>query len=356
MGAKGRRFPFRIPGGACAGEALGYTVSFMRIARLIGKIPGAWLALIVVVILACILAPQTRHGERTFPTRDSTLEVVRMVSEQGILAIGMTIVIVSAGIDLSVGSILALATTLSAFGLMTLGWGAFPSALLALAAGLALGLANGCVITYGRIQPFVVTLAMMSVARGLAKLSSGNRTIQLPITLTPNVEQYLLLDSKLFGVVPVPAVIFVVLVVIFEIVMSRTSFGRTVYSVGGNEEAARLAGVNVRWVKIAAYTICGGLAALGGVIECAQLRQGDPNTGVAFELDAIAAAVIGGTNLMGGRGRIVDTLAGALIMGIITTILNLHNVDSNVQLVVKGVVIVLAVLLQRVKFVKAAGV
>ena len=320
---------------------------------MLGRIPGAWLALIVVVIMACLLAPKTRDGERMFPTRDSTLEVVRMVSESGILAVGMTIVIVSAGIDLSVGSILALATTLSAVGLMTLGWGALPSALLALVAGLTLGAVNGCVITFGRIQPFVVTLAMMSVARGLARLSTGNRTIPLPIAPPLNVERFLLLDSKL-GDVPVPAIIFVILVCVFQTVMSRTAYGRLVYSVGGNEEAARLAGVNIKRVRIIAYTICGGLAALGGVIECAQLRQGDPNTGIAFELDAIAAAVIGGTNLMGGRGRVIDTLAGALIMGIITTILTLHNVDSNVQLVVKGVVIVLAVLLQRVQFVAKA--
>ncbi len=322
----------------------------MRVLRLIGKIPGAWMALLIVLILACVIAPVTPRGDRTFPTTGSTLEVIRMVSEQGILAIGMTLVIVSAGIDLSVGSILAFATCLSAVGLINLGWGAPAAALLALFAGLFLGAVNGAVTTYCRIQPFIVTLAMMSVARGLAKLSTENRTIPLPLKAPPNVESFLLLDSKVFGFIPAPAIIFLFLVIVFQIVMSRTSFGRLLYSVGGNEEAARLAGVNVNRIKVLTYTLCGGLAALGGVIECAQLRQGDPNTGIAFELDAIAAAVIGGTNLMGGRGRVIDTLAGALIMGIITTILNLHNVDSNVQLVVKGVVIVIAVLLQRVRF------
>ncbi len=306
----------------------------------------AFLGLIVVFILACIFSP-VRRGEMIFLDAGNLTDILRQVSEKGILAVGMTFVILAGGIDLSVGSVLAFAATLSSVMLMREGYGTPETLVAVLAAGLLIGAVNALVITKGRIQSFIVTLAMMSGARGLARLVSGGSGVEIGYGEGGAPESFAILGGKFGEFVPVPALIFLATVAIAWVVLNKTRFGRYVHATGSNETASRLSGVSVDWVKFGVFSICSLLAALAGIIHCAQLEQGNPNDGVAYELDAIAAVVIGGTTLSGGTGTVVGTLVGTLIIGIINNILGLNNVDANVQLLLKGIIIVGAVLLQR---------
>lgn len=306
----------------------------------------AFLGLIVVFLLACVFSP-VRRGEIIFLNFGNLTDILRQISEKGIMAVGMTFVILAGGIDLSVGSVLAFAATLSAVVLMQGGYGTLETIIVVLIAGLLIGAVNGLVITLGRIQSFIVTLAMMSAARGVARLVSGGSGVAIGYGAGGAPESFAVLGGKLGTLVPVPALIFLASVAVAWIVLNKTRFGRYVHATGSNETATRLSGVSVGWVKIGVFSISGLLAALAGIIHCAQLEQGNPNDGVAYELDAIAAVVIGGTTLSGGTGTVVGTLVGTLIIGIINNILGLNNVDANVQLLLKGVIIVGAVLLQR---------
>lgn len=306
----------------------------------------AFLGLIVVFILACVFSP-VRRGGLIFLDPGNLTDILRQVSEKGIIAVGMTFVILAGGIDLSVGSVLAFAATLSAVMLMRGGYGTPETLLAVLAAGLVIGAVNALVITKGRIQSFIVTLAMMSGARGLARLVSGGSGVEIGYGAGGAPESFAVLGGKLGDFVPVPALIFLTTVSIAWVVLNKTRFGRYVHAVGSNETASRLSGVSVDWIKFGVFSICSLLAALAGIIHCAQLEQGNPNDGVAYELDAIAAVVIGGTTLSGGTGTVVGTLVGTLIIGTINNILGLNNVDANVQLLLKGIIIVGAVLLQR---------
>jgi ribose transport system permease protein len=307
-----------------------------------------FLGLIAVFALACAFSP-VRRGEWIFLDAGNLSDILRQVSEKGILAVGMTFVILAGGIDLSVGSVLALAATLSAVMLMRGGYGTGETALAVLAAGLGIGVANALVITKGRMQSFIVTLAMMSVARGLARLVSGGSGVEIGYGAGGASSSFATIGGKLGPLVPVPALIFLATVAIAWVVLNTTRFGRYVHAIGSNETATRLSGVNVGAVTIGVFAICGLLAGLAGLIHAAQLEQGNPNDGVAYELDAIAAVVIGGTSLSGGRGTVIGTLIGTLIIGIINNMLGLNNVDANVQLLLKGVIIVGAVLLQRTR-------
>jgi len=317
-----------------------------RIGRYKLKRLQAFLGLVVVFLLACVFSP-ARGGEIIFLDFGNLTDILRQVSEKGIIAVGMTFVILAGGIDLSVGSALALAATLSSVMLMRGGYGAPETVIAALAAGLLIGVINAAVITKGRIQSFVVTLAMMSAARGLARLVSGGSGVEIGYGEGGAPPGFALVGGKIGGLVPVPALIFLATVAIAWVVLNKTRFGRYVLAVGGNETASRLSGVSVNWVKLGVFSICSLLAALAGIIHCAQLEQGNPNDGVAYELDAIAAVVIGGASLAGGSGTVVGTLAGTLIIGVINNILGLNNIDANLQLILKGIIIVGAVLLQR---------
>ena len=216
------------------------------------------------------------------------------------------------------------------------------------AVGFALGALNGVIIAKGRLQPFIVTLAMMVAILGLARLLAGQDAAVYPVYTGSNAtEDFDVLRALVFNVVPVPGIFFLFAVFLFGFVLKVSTFGRYVYAIGGNEQAARLAGIQVDHVKIAVYAISGMLAALAGVLYTAQYRQGKPDAGVGAELDAIAAVVIGGTNLMGGRGSMTGTLVGVLIFGFLGNILLLKNIDSNTQLVLKGLIILGAVLLQE---------
>jgi simple sugar transport system permease protein len=216
------------------------------------------------------------------------------------------------------------------------------------AVGLALGALNGVIIAKGRLQPFIVTLAMMVAILGLARLLAGQDAAVYPVYTGSNAtEDFDVLRALVFNVVPVPGIFFLFAVFLFGFVLKVSTFGRYVYALGGNEQAARLAGIRVDRVKITVYAISGMLAALAGVLYTAQYRQGKPDAGTGAELDAIAAVVIGGTNLMGGRGSMTGTLVGVLIFGFLGNILLLKNIDSNTQLVLKGLIILGAVLLQE---------
>ncbi len=296
---------------------------------------GIYIAFVLLCLALAVASP-------VFATPENLFNVALQSSINALLAFGMTFVILTAGIDLSVGSLVAVAGAVGG-GLMVSGV-AWPVALLAgLIAGTLLGFANGVAVTAFRIPPFIATLAMLSIGRGLTQLYTGGR----PFTgLDPTFNQ---LGQGSVGPIPIPVLVMLVTVGISWLVLRHTVFGRNVYAVGSNPEAARLAGVRVTRVLLGVYTISGFLSALGGLVLTARLSSAQPTAGLGFELDAIAAVVVGGTSLAGGEGSILRTLIGALIIGVLNNGLNLLNVDPFIQPVVKGAVILIAVGLDRLK-------
>ena len=303
------------------------------------------LGLVVVLALAVVSSPM-RGGRLVFLEVGNLTDILRQVAEKGILAAGMTPVIISGGIDLSVGSVLALAATLTGSLFMRGGLGVWSAVGLVLLVGAAWGLVNGLVVARWRLQAFIATLATMSAARGVARYVSGGAAIPLGFGNGGAPEAFRALAAPILPFVPVPAVVFLMAVAGVAILMTRLRAGRYIYAIGDNEEAARLSGVNVRRYKTLVYVVCAALAALAGIIHCAQLEQGNPNDGIGYELDAIAAVVIGGTSLSGGVGTVGGTLVGTLIIGIINNSMGLNNVDANLQLILKGVIILAAVWIQ----------
>lgn len=286
-----------------------------------------------------------------FLTADNGWNILRQISVNLCLSIGMTLVILSGGIDLSVGAILALSGAVAA-GLLKNGI-ALPGfnvllqfttagAIVAgVVVGAALGWCNGATITRFKLPPFVATLGMFSIARGLTMLWTGG----FPITgLGPTFGH--LGTGALLGI-PMPVWIMTALVGIFVVVTRRMRFGRHLYAVGGNERAARLTGLHVNRIKIAVYTLAGALAAVAGLIVTARLDSAQPNAGLGYELDSIAAVVIGGTSLSGGRGSVMGTVLGCLIIGVLNNGLFLLNVSPFWQQVIKGLVILLAVAIDK---------
>ena len=307
------------------------------------------LGLITIVIAAILLSPQDREGWPIFLTVGNWTNIVRQMSEIGILALGMTLVILSAGIDLSVGSVLALGATLTAKLLMQWdpGIGLWPQISIAIAVALLAcgltGFINGLIIAQLSVQPFVVTLAAMIGFRGLARWVSQNSNIGLSFDPEHISGHFTSVFANPYIVIG----LFFVSSLVFASVLSRTVFGRYVRALGDNALAAAYAGLPIRRTQIAVYTIAGLMAGLAGMIHCAQNSQGNPNDGMAYELDAIAAVVIGGTSLRGGKGTVFGTVVGTLTLGVITNILGLKGVDENVKWMAKAVIIVLAVLLQQ---------
>ena len=307
------------------------------------------LGLVAIVLAAIALSPQDRDGWPIFLTLGNWTNIVRQMSEIGILALGMTLVILSAGIDLSVGSVLALGATITAKLLMVWdpGIAVWLHIAVAISAALATcaltGFINGWIIAQLSIQPFVVTLAAMIGFRGLARWISQNSNIGLSFD-----ENHISgIFTSVFANPYVVIGIFAASSVLFAVLLSRTVFGRYVRAMGDNALAAEYAGLPIRRTQIAVYTIAGLMAGLAGMIHCAQNSQGNPNDGMAYELDAIAAVVIGGTSLRGGKGTIFGAVVGTLTLGVITNILGLKGVDENVKWMAKAVIIVLAVLLQQ---------
>jgi ribose/xylose/arabinose/galactoside ABC-type transport system permease subunit len=275
-----------------------------------------------------------------FLTVSNLLNIALQVSINAIIAAGMTFVILTAGIDLSVGSVLAFSGAIMA-GMLAAGKPVLLAMLAGLVIGGSLGFIDGIVITKGKVQPFIATLAMLTLARGLTLVYTDGR----PITGLPDA--FVWLGAGNVAGVPVPVLLMLLVFVGSYVILSQTPFGRYVYAIGGNEEAARLSGVNVPFDKTLVYVISGILSATSAIIITARLNSAQPTAGVGYELDAIAAVVLGGTTLAGGEGSIWGTLLGAFIIGVLNNGLNLLNVSSFYQQVVKGVVILLAVLLDR---------
>jgi simple sugar transport system permease protein len=367
-----------------------------------------------------VLSPVNRKGVNIFLEPGNQADVLRQVSNNGIIAVGMTLVILTGGIDLSVGSMMALGCMLCAMLLTLTGWtaasvtsipilaivsvflcsylvplvatnlrrgsakpveqagmttrlwglvlgvvvaaslvwwttsqlqtkfGVLSVLITVPAVGLAIGGLTGLIISKGRLQPFIVTLAMMVAILGVARLLGGETAAVYPVYTGSNAtDQFDILRALVLQVIPVPGIFFLVAVLTFGFILKYTSFGRYIYAIGGNEQAARLAGIRVDQIKTAVYAIAGMLASLAGVLYTAQYRQGKPDAGTGAELDAIAAVVIGGTNLMGGKGSMTGTFVGVLIFGFLTNILLLKNINSNIQFVLKGAIILAAVLLQE---------
>jgi simple sugar transport system permease protein len=382
--------------------------------------------LLLICLIGALASPHSSSGSNIFLSYGNLTDVLRQVSITGLVATGMTMVILLGGIDLSVGSVMGFSTIICAMLLTRSGWtaasimgvpaatavsfiavaslvrfvfgglargrddsagrrraialghwrGIWIPALLGLvaAAGVAwftvsqvptkfgvlgvllvtpcvalvLGSVNGVLIVAGRLQPFIATLAMMVSALGIGRLTAGQDNAVIAVyTGTNATEAFEILRSMLWGIVPMPSVFFLAAIILFGAILRFTAFGRYAYAIGGNIEAAKLSGIKVVQVQFTAYLLSGLLAGIAGVLFVAQYRQGKPDAGAGLELDAIAAVVIGGTSLMGGRGSLAGTLVGVLIFGLLSDILQLQNIDSNVQLVMKGLIIVCTVLVQE---------
>ncbi len=299
------------------------------------RIPGRRLGTVAGLFALCVLLwILTPH----FLTVSNLLNVLEQTAINAIIAAGMTFVIISAGIDLSVGSLVAVAGVALASGLNA-GQPVGVAIAIALGVGFGFGLLNGVAIAWGRLPPFIATLGMMSIARGCALLYTDGRPIS---GFGPAFRA--IATSRIAGI-PAPVVITIVVYLMAHFALTRTRFGRYVYSIGGNEEATRLSGVNVRLHKTLVYGVSGLASAVAAVLLTARLNSAQPIAGIMYELDAIAATVIGGASLMGGEGGLGGTIIGALIMGVLRNGLNLLGVSSFVQQIVIGLVIVFAVLI-----------
>ncbi|KRB25675.1 MULTISPECIES: ABC transporter permease [Mesorhizobium] len=397
----------------------------MTALKLLSRTKLYW-GLIAIFLIGVLGSPVSSKGNNIFLSYGNLLDVLRQVSTTGLIATGMTAVIITGGIDLSVGSLMAICSVVCAMlltvpgvtpgvvlgvptvalvalclgfvvtrfiflnveksrtgpdaaardvkldsvrGLVTPAivgvflcglslWYLLPQIepkfgvlgvlLVAPCVGLLFGAINGFIIVAGRLQPFIVTLAMMVTALGIARLTAGQNNAVLPVYTGSNATaDFEMLRSLVFGVIPMPGLFFLGAILIYGAVLRFTPFGRYVYAIGGNEEAARLSGIAAGRVKIATYAVSGLLAGLAAVLYVAQYRQGKPDAGAGLELDAIAAVVIGGTSLMGGRGSLIGTFCGVLIFGLLSNILQLHNINSNLQLVLKGMIIIGTVLVQE---------
>lgn len=296
---------------------------------------GPLLGLALIVIVLSIIT-------NDFLTVSNIFNVLRQISINALIAFGMTFVILTGGIDLSVGSILALSSAISA-GLMASGMDTWLAILIGLLAGAVMGAINGVVIAKGRVAPFIATLATMTIFRGLTLVYTQGRPI------TGLNSDFAILGKGFFLEIPMPVIWMLISFAILYFILRHTTFGRHVYALGSNEEATRLSGISTSKVKVMVYAISGLFAAISGVILTSRLNSAQPTAGTSYELDAIAAVVLGGTSLSGGNGWIVGTLIGAMIIGVLDNGLNPLNVSSFYQSVVKGAVILLAVLIDRSK-------
>lgn len=310
----------------------------------------AVLSLLFVFVLGLMF-----NADGAFFKWDTHRDMLRQVSVFGILACGMTLVIISGGIDLAVGSILAL--TAVAFSLFSihLGWSGFSSSAAAVLIGTAAGALSGGVIARFSIQPFIATLAMMVFARGVAKLASGGQKVSTAVQLPDGTYQYVevpsifnrigarILDENL----AVVTLILIICILVCGIILAMTRWGRYLYAIGGNEEAALVAGIPVRAVKLIAYAGCGFFSGIAGICQAAQELQGDPEAGIGYELTAIAIVVIGGTSLRGGSGSAWLTVLGILTIGYLEKILSINAIGEETRLILTGLIIVFAVLIQK---------
>ena len=297
---------------------------------------GILLAFIVVCILFGILTP-------VFFNPLNILNVIRQVSIIGVIAVGMTFVILLGGIDLSVGSVVAFTGIIAAGFQVKWGGSLFLSIVIPLLVGGGIGFLNGFISTKGGLHPFIVTLGTMSIFRGATLLVAKGRPI------SGMSRSFRFIGAGMIGPIPFPVILFLGSVIIAAIILRRTVFGRYIYAIGGNEEAALLSGIRVDRYKVSAFTILGFLSALSGLILTSRLNSGELVAGEGYELDVIASVVIGGTSMMGGEGGVYGTLIGALLIGVISNGLNLLGVQPYWQMIVRGSIIILAVLMDKMK-------
>ncbi|MFT4107430.1 MAG: ribose ABC transporter permease [Lacrimispora sp.] len=296
---------------------------------------GALISLVLIVALISIISPE-------FRTSGNFLSLLRQSSINGFIAFGMTFVILTGAIDLSVGSVLALSTALCA-GMITSGVPAGVAMLASLLIGAFLGLISGMLVTKGRLQPFIATLITMTSYRGLTMIYTNGKPIS---RLGDSVLLKSIGKGDVLGI-PIPVILLILMFLLFWFLLTKTTFGRYIYATGSNWKAAELAGVNIRKTKVTAYVISGVMAALSGLILLSRLNSAQPTLGSGYELDAIAAVALGGTSMSGGRGKIYGTFIGVLIIAVLNNSLNILGVSSYYQDVIKGLVILTAVLSDR---------
>lgn len=291
------------------------------------------LGFLILCIIISFITPR-------FLTVANMTNVLTQVSVNAVIAIGMTFVILTGGIDLSVGSILAIAGALAATVIKTSG-NVLLAIIVAILAGASIGVINGLLVSKGKVQAFIVTLASMTIFRGITYVYTNGTPI------SGLSSGFGAIGNKKLSILPIPVLITAAAVVIAYYILSQTRFGRYLYALGGNEDSARLSGINTDRIKTWVYVVSGITAAISGVIITSRIGSASPNAGAGFELDAIAAVVIGGTSLSGGEGSVVGTIIGALIIGVLNNGLNLMNVSPFYQSIVKGSVILIAVLLDK---------
>lgn len=291
---------------------------------------GAYIAFLFIFLLACILSNK-------FFTFDNLMTILRAISTNALCAFGMTFVILTGGIDLSVGSVMALGGCLTTVLIARQNFSAELAIACAILAGLLIGSINGLTVTKLKMPPFIATLATMNVFRGIAYIITDSK----PVSVSNDL--FAFIGSGFAGPVPIAAFYVVAVFVVLWIALNRTKFGRHIYAAGGNLTAAKYSGINTDRTICVSYILTGVLSAFAGVILCSRLNSGQPTIGEGAELDAIASCIVGGASLDGGRGTMTGTMLGALIIGIMSNILNLIGISSNVQLVLKGLIILVSV-------------
>jgi len=304
---------------------------------------GILIGFAVLCVALSIISP-------AFLTEANILNILRQVSTNANLALGMTLVIIICGIDLSVGSIVALSGTVTG-GLIAFSNVPIPAAVFAgILVGTLAGVFNGVMVAYTGIPSFIVTLAMLNIARGAAYVYTGGQPIRVMN------EDFNVIGAGYLGAIPLPVIYSFIFLLLTAIILNKTKLGRHIYAVGGNKEAARFTGIKIKRIEIFVYTFSGFLAAFSGVVLAARMFSGQPTVGNGFELDAIAAVVLGGTSMTGGIGKIGGTLIGVLVIGVLNNGLNLLNINSFWQLIIKGIVILAAVYVEMMKKRKEAQI
>lgn len=301
------------------------------------KNKGIILVLLAMVVLLSLLSP-------VFLTTNNIISLVQQITINMFIALAMTLVIITGGIDLSVGSIVALSSTITVGLIVNNDIPLFIAILIGLAIGVITGLLNGVIITNFKLPPFIVTLATMNIVRGIAYIYSGGSSIRITDDSFTNLG-----TSQLFGVIPIPILYMIVFIILFSILLSKSKLGTYIYAIGGNREAARLSGINTLKTEVIVYTIAGFMAAFAGIVLAARMYSGQPSVGQGYEMDAIAASVLGGVSMAGGKGNISGTVFGAIVIGIVSNGLNLLGISSFWQLVVMGIIILAAVIVDSQK-------
>lgn len=297
--------------------------------------------IIAVLLIMCLIVSLATDK---FLTPNNIISVLRQISINTYIALGMTLIIILGHIDLSVGAIVAMSGTLTVGFIVNQGIPIIPAIILGIVIGTLAGVISGAIVATFRVPAFIITMAMMNVCQGVAYVYSGGQSTRIKDDFFIAIG-----TGYLFNVIPLPVVYMIILIIIFSFLLSKTKFGTYVYAIGGNRESARLSGVPIKKVEIIVFTLSALLSAFAGLVLCSRMYSGQPSVGDGYELDAIAACVLGGTSMSGGKGRISGTVFGAMVIGIISNGLNLIGVSSYWQLIVKGLIIAFAVLLDAQK-------